>query len=120
MSCERRLPPKNSVPVTDCIVQHKRRYVTPTPMESDSDSRDLVPAESASLPAIETRRPDGTVVPAIVAAAGDKAARRFLEFFAVTIDNPNTRAAYYHACRRFFDWCDRREDIAELVDIEPM
>src|SRR5208282_3450651 len=89
-------------------------------MESDSDSRDLVPAESASLPAIETRRPDGTVVPAIVAAAGDKAARRFLEFFAVTIDNPNTRAAYYHACRRFFDWCDRREDIAELVDIEPM
>ena len=59
-------------------------------------------------------------MPAIVAAAGDGAARRFLEFFAVTIDNPNTRAAYFHACRRFFAWCDRREDIEELVDIEPM
>jgi hypothetical protein len=59
-------------------------------------------------------------VPAIVAAAGDNAMRRYLEFFAVTIDNPNTRAAYFHACRRFFAWCDRRDDIAELVDIEPM
>ena len=29
------------------------------------------------------------VVPAIVAAAGDNAARRYLEFFAVTIENPN-------------------------------
>jgi site-specific recombinase XerD len=59
-------------------------------------------------------------VPAIVAAGGDKAMRRFLEFFAVTIDNPNTRAAYFHACRRFFAWCDPRDDIAELADIEPM
>jgi hypothetical protein len=55
-----------------------------------------------------------------VAAAGDKAMRRFLEFVAVTIDNPNTRAAYFRACRRFFAWCDRREDIEELADIEPM
>ena len=60
-------------------------------------------------PLIETRRAGGTVVPAIVAAAGDGAARRFLEFFAVTIDNQNTRAAYFHACRRFFAWCDRRD-----------
>ena len=30
--------------------------------------------------------------------------------FAVTIDNPNTRAAYFHACRRFLAWCDPRED----------
>jgi site-specific recombinase XerD len=59
-------------------------------------------------------------VPAIVAAGGDKAMRRFLEFFAVTIDNKNTRDAYLHACRRFFAWCDRRDDIEELADIEPM
>ena len=51
--------------------------------------------ESGAL--IETRAAAGTVVPAIVAAAGDGAARRFLEFFAVTIENPNTRAAYFHA-----------------------
>src|SRR5580658_9818506 len=89
-------------------------------MESDRESTELVPVESAPLPAIETRRASGTVVPAIVVAAGDGAARRFLEFFAVTIDNPNTRAAYFRACRRFFAWCDRREDIDELAYIEPM
>src|SRR5271170_8330454 len=92
-----------------------------TAMESDGDSRELLPAKSGPLPTNETRRADrAIVVPAIVAAGGDKAMRRFLEFFAVTIDNKNTRDAYLHACRRFFAWCDRREDIAELADIEPM
>ena len=60
------------------------------------------------------------VVPAIFAAAGEKAMRRFLEFFAVTIDNKNTRNAYLHACRRFFAWYDRHEDVELLADIEPM
>ncbi len=59
-------------------------------------------------------------MPAIIAAAGDRAARRFLEFFAVAIENANTREAYYRACRRFFAWSDGRDDIAELIDIEPM
>src|SRR5271163_5248229 len=85
-----------------------------------SESRELVTVESAALPVVETRRAGGTVVPRIVAAAGDGAARRFLEFFAVTIDNKNTRDVYLHACRRFFAWCDRREDIVALLDIEPM
>jgi site-specific recombinase XerD len=89
-------------------------------MESDRESTELVTVESAPLPARETRAAGGTVVPAIVAAAGENAMRRFLEFFAVTIDNKNTRDAYLHACRRFFAWCDRREDIDDLVDIEPM
>jgi len=59
-------------------------------------------------------------VPTIVAAGGDKAMRRYLEFLAVTVDNPNTRAAYFPACSRFFAWCERRDDIEELADIEPM
>jgi hypothetical protein len=59
------------------------------------------------------------VVPAIIAAAGDKAARRYIEFFAVTIENANTRAACFHACRRFFAWCDDK-GLDELVAIEPM
>ena len=81
-------------------------------MNDASESTELVTVESGSLPTGETRRAGGTVVvPAIVAAGGDKAMRRFLEFFVVTIDNPNTRAAYFHACRRFFAWCDPREDI---------
>ena len=89
-------------------------------MNQPSKSKALVPVESGPLPAVETRRAPGTVVPAIVAADGDKAMRRYLEFFAVTIDNPNTRTAYFHACRRFFAWCDLRDDIDELADIEPM
>jgi len=85
-------------------------------MESDSESKALVPASDGAVPA-----PAGTadVVPAIVAAAGARASRRFLEFFAVTIENPNTRAAYFHACRRFFAWCDAK-GLDELVAIEPM
>jgi hypothetical protein len=31
-----------------------------------------------------------------------------------------TRAACFHACRRFFAWCDLRSDIAERADIEPI
>ena len=52
-------------------------------MESDGESTELVTVESAPLPANETRRADrAIVVPAIVAAGGDKAMGRFLEFFA--------------------------------------
>ncbi len=58
-------------------------------------------------------------VPAIIADAGDQAARRFLEFFAATIRNKNTRMAYYRAVGQFFAWCDRHE-LGQLVDIEPL
>ena len=85
-------------------------------MGSDPTSTDLVILESGALAAgHDGSRP----VPAIVAKAGDRAARRFLEFFAVAIENPNTREAYYRACRRFFAWTDAR-GLKELVDIEPM
>jgi site-specific recombinase XerD len=67
--------------------------------------------------AVATR--DGILVPRVIAAAGDKAARRFLEFFAATIRNKNTRMAYYHACVRFFAWCDHHK-IGEIADIEPL
>jgi hypothetical protein len=51
--------------------------------------------------------------------AGDKTARRFLEFFAATIRNKNTRMAYYRAAARFFAWCDHHK-IGEIADIEPL
>ena len=59
------------------------------------------------------------VVPAIIADAGDKAARRYLEFFGVTIRNKNTRTAYLHAASRFFAWCERHH-LGQLADIEPL
>lgn len=61
----------------------------------------------------------GVVVPAIIADAGDAAARRFLEFFAATIRNRNTRTAYLHAASRFFAWCEHHR-LGQLADIEPL
>ena len=68
-----------------------------------------------SLPALIT----STALPALICDAGDQAARRFLEFFAATIRNKNTREAYYRAVWRFFDWCEAAK-IGSLVDIEPI
>jgi site-specific recombinase XerD len=61
----------------------------------------------------------GMVVPRMIGDAGDRAARRFLEFFAATIRNRNTRIAYYRACVRFFAWCDHHR-LGEIDDIEPL
>jgi site-specific recombinase XerD len=47
------------------------------------------------------------------------AVRRFLEFFAATIRNKNTRQAYYLAVTKFFAWLDAA-GIKTLVDIEPL
>jgi site-specific recombinase XerD len=58
-------------------------------------------------------------VPAVIADAGDHAARRFLEFFAATIRNKNTRMAYYRAACHFFAWVEQHH-IGELADIEPI
>jgi site-specific recombinase XerC len=52
----------------------------------------LVPNTSATLPAL-------------VAAAGERASIRFLEFFAANIRNPHTRRAYYRAAEEFLAWC---------------
>jgi site-specific recombinase XerD len=61
---------------------------------------------------------DGILAPRVIAAAGDKAACRFL-FFAATICNKNTRMAYYRAAERFFAWCNHHK-IGEIADIEPL
>jgi integrase/recombinase XerD len=65
-------------------------------------------------------RPQGELltVPAIVADAGDHAARRFLEFFTANIGNSNTRAAYARAVAAFLRWCEQRR--LALRDIEPI
>jgi Phage integrase, N-terminal SAM-like domain len=68
---------------------------------------------------ISARVASSIVVPAIIGDAGDRAAKRFLEFFAATIRNKNTRMAYYRACCRFFAWCDEHK-LGALADIEPL
>src|SRR5256884_9742512 len=45
------------------------------------------------------------IVPALIAAAGERAGMRFLEFFAANIRNPHTRRAYARAADEFLAWC---------------
>jgi site-specific recombinase XerD len=68
---------------------------------------------SNNLPAIIepgalTPMPDGHLVPALIAAAGDQASWRYVDFFTANIRNPNTRRAYNRACQTFFAWCEDR------------
>jgi site-specific recombinase XerC len=45
-------------------------------------------------------------VPALIAASGDRAIIRFLEFFASSIRNQHTRRAYNRAATDFLAWCE--------------
>jgi site-specific recombinase XerD len=57
-------------------------------------------------------------VPSMVANAGHRASKRFLDFFAASIETNNTRMAYYRAACSFFAWLEQHS-IGELADIEP-
>lgn len=62
---------------------------------------------------------DVASVPALIRHAGDRAAWRFLEFFAANIRNKNTRAAYARAVRLFCEWLDER-GLHELAAVNPV
>src|SRR5205823_7954482 len=47
-------------------------------------------------------------LPGLIASAGERASRRFIEFFTAEIRNPNTRRAYARAVRDFCRWCEER------------
>ena len=47
-------------------------------------------------------------MPALIAAAGDAAGWRYVDFFTANIRNRNTRRAYARACSPFFAWCEPR------------
>jgi site-specific recombinase XerD len=57
-------------------------------------------------------------VPALVAASGDRASRRFLEFFAANIRNPHTRRAYGRAVTDFLAWCDD-QGVPSVAAVQP-
>src|SRR5262249_61320801 len=58
-------------------------------------------------------------LPALVAAAGERASMRFLEFFAANIRNPHTRRAYYRAAEEFFAWC-ADAGLLSIATIQPV
>ena len=49
----------------------------------------------------------GSILPAAIADAGDRAAKRFVEFFTAIIRNPHTRKAYARAAGDFFASCEQ-------------
>jgi site-specific recombinase XerD len=61
----------------------------------------------------------GPVLPAMVTAAGEKAAVRFVDFFTSNIRNPNTRKAYAKAVGEFLAFC-QQNGIPNLEAIRPV
>jgi len=64
----------------------------------------LASSSSVSLPAIVT---------------GERAQRRFLEFFTANIRNPNTRRAYARAINEFLTWC-HAVGVSDLAALAPL
>src|SRR5882762_1310003 len=83
-----------------------------------ADRRDLPAVVETATPVTTSTLCSSLVVPAMIANAGDRAARRFLDFFAASIENDNTRMAYYRAVCSFFAWLEQH-GIGGLLDIEP-
>ena len=58
-------------------------------------------------------------LPALVAAAGERASMRFLEFFAASIRNPHTRRAYGRAAEEFLAWC-ASAGVPSIAAVQPV
>jgi len=58
-------------------------------------------------------------LPVLVAAAGERASMRFLEFFAANIRNPHTRRAYYRAAAEFLAWC-ASAGVPSIAAVQPV
>jgi integrase/recombinase XerD len=55
-------------------------------------------------------------LPALVADAGERASRRFVEFFTANIRNRNTREAYGRAIGGFLAWCEDHGMTLETIE----
>jgi|tagenome__1003787_1003787.scaffolds.fasta_scaffold20400874_2 hypothetical protein len=59
------------------------------------------------------------IVPALIAAGGERASLRFLEFFAAAIRNPHTRRAYSQAVMGFMDCC-KGNGVTSITAVRPL
>lgn len=88
--------------------KQKIRYLSPLNAEAADPADRGADAPPALVRAgLET-------LPAIVRNLGERASRRFIEFFTASIRN--TRAAYMRAVKQFLDWCEDQR--LELHDID--
>jgi site-specific recombinase XerD len=60
-----------------------------------------------------------TNLPVLIAASGERASHRFLEFFAANIRNAHTRRAYSRAVTEFLTWC-ADAGVRELAAVQPL
>ena len=58
-------------------------------------------------------------VPTAIAAAGERASLRFLEFFAAGIRNAHTQRAYGRAVADFLAWCDDA-GVLSVTAVQPL
>ena len=58
------------------------------------------------------------MLPNIITREGERATKRFLQFFTANIRNKNTRLAYVRSVSQFLTWCRQRQ--VTLAKIEPM
>src|ERR1022692_3633442 len=77
-------------------------------------SSDLVP-----IPRRDLARAGMERLPAAIGHAGEAAAWRFIEFFAATSRNKNTRYAYAEAVSQFFVWCEKHR-VYTLDQVKPI
>ncbi len=63
--------------------------------------------------------PVTVTLPSLVAAAGDRASIRFLEFFAAQIRNSHTRRAYSRAVGEFLTWC-ADAGVPSIAGVQPL
>src|SRR6202163_1030005 len=76
-------------------------------------------SEMVPIPRRDLARAGLENLPAVIGRAGEAAAWRFVEFFAATIRNRNTRAAYARAVMQFFAWCEKHR-VRMLEQIKPV
>ena len=58
-------------------------------------------------------------IPALIAAAGDKAGLRFVECFPPRSATRRSRRAYVRAVSGFLDWC-YEHGMVSVIDVEPL
>jgi len=65
-------------------------------------------SNTSLLPVPAAPQKGGLLIPAALANAPERALNAFIEFFAATIPNANTRESYRRDVGRFFTWCEHR------------
>ena len=97
------------------MLSDKGRYPTAMKGLQKSMATELVTSSSMPTPAGQG---GGLVLPGVIGDAGERAAKRFVEFFTANIRNPNTRKAYARAVSGFFSWCEGKG--VALHQVEPI